>query len=260
MTQYQPKSKELNAFLTEQFPQLPEIISPGILPRGHVLFLYGDEGTWKSWLVIELGFSIIRARAWLLWQTSRGRVLVINPEILEPQYQLRLRDYTNKRGFINGNKPPDGMFLWTDLDLRLDQPYGLYALEQEISHTQCDIIIVDGLYKVVSTDVTSGGDARRLIDGMDRLRQKYGFSLVIVHHTRQGLYDSMEGRTVELGTAEMYGSSLYRDWADTILRIRKEGWRDDLITVSPQKVRHAKYPPEAGTFFVDRERLKFWLT
>jgi len=260
LTSYKPKSKELTAFLTEKFAYLPQMIGEGLLPRGGVMFLYGDEATWKSWLTLELAFAIIMEKPWLLWATTPGRVLIANPEILEPQYQERLQAYVSKRGFVNGMRPPkDKLYLWTDLDVRLDQAYGLYQLEEEVKHSRADIVIVDGLYKVVSTDVTNGGDARKLIDGIDRLRQKYGFSLVIVHHTRQGLYDSMEGRTVELGTSEMYGSSFYRDWADTIVRIRKEEWGDDVITIVPQKVRHAKVPPTGGTFMVDRLRLKFWL-
>ena len=252
------QAKELKAFLAEKFAPLPELIGPGVLPKGHVMFLYGDEGTWKSWLLIDLAMAMSRAGIWLMWWTIPNRVLLVNPEMLESQYQKRLRDFTRKRGLVNG-RTPEGVFVATDLDLRLDTAFGISQLEQAIVQHQIDTIMLDGLFKFVTTDVVSGADARRIIDNLDRLRLKYGATIILVHHTRQGIYDQTEGRTVQLGTAEMYGSSLYRDWADTILKVDKEEWREDLIHIWPQKHRHAEYPPTQGVFVVDRARLKFWL-
>jgi RecA-family ATPase len=240
-------------------PSLPELIGPGVLPKGHVMFLYGDEGTWKSWLVIELAFSMLMGFTWLMWNTARCRVLIINPEILAKQYQERLNSYIRRRGFLPSMIPEDSLFIVNDLDIRLDTPWGLAQLEDVLKAHPIDLLIIDGLYKVVSTDVVSGGEARKLIDGLDKIRQKYQLSLVIVHHSRQGIFDPAEGRAVSLGTSEMYGSSFYRDWADTILRVEKEGWHEDLITIKPQKTRHAEYPPVSGTFVVDRQHLKFRL-
>jgi RecA-family ATPase len=251
------KPKSLKSFLGEKFVPPVELISPGILAKGHILFLYGDEASWKSWLAMYLSFSFATGDRWLHWQTVKCVVLLVNPEILAPLYQQRLDTYSKKHGFLNGNLP-DGFFLENDMNLRLDTAFGAHQLEEGIIDCKADVVILDGLYKVVSTDVVSGTEARRIIDNLDLIRSRLGTTFIIVHHTRQGLYDMAEGHTIDQGVSEMYGSSLYRNWADTILTVKKEGRHElDVISIIPQKYRLALDTPLSGTYQVDRPNLRF---
>ena len=65
-----------------------EVIKHGILPRGAVMFVFGDQGTFKSWLMKQLAWSASAGEAWLGMPTeeSGSRVLLLNTEIPQPAY------------------------------------------------------------------------------------------------------------------------------------------------------------------------------
>src|SRR3990167_3841377 len=97
----QPES--LSQFLAWQGPAVEELIGPGMLHKGAVMFLYGEQETMKSWMLLDLAFSLLEGRNWLLWRTRKSKVLLHNPEIPKPMYQDRVKTFLNARQLnLNG--------------------------------------------------------------------------------------------------------------------------------------------------------------
>ena len=59
------KPVKLSEFVVKKLPNLPEILLNGLLPKGHVMFLYGEEGVFKSWLSIYMAISVSLGHNWL---------------------------------------------------------------------------------------------------------------------------------------------------------------------------------------------------
>lgn len=246
----------LPEYIARPLPDREDIIASGILPKGAVMFLYGDEGTWKSWLIIDLVVSIGTRQNWLVYKTYPARILVINPELTDWEYQNRLKQFLRKNKIKQ--IPPD-IFIHSDMDIKIDTLIGLGALTNYVREYQPDLVILDGLFAIMQGDISKNADAQRYISNINTARQHHPFACITVHHSKKATYDFNTGETVKLGTNQMFGSSFFRNWADTILEVAHDpdGFHEDVITITPQKYRTALVKPPAVQYYMDRKTLTF---
>lgn len=202
--------------------------------------MYGKYGTWKSMLSLNMGLSLLTGTKWLdcLDTPMPGTdVLYVQTEIPEKMLQERAEKMIKNFPACNGTKPIGHMlYLWTENYLKLDggmPGYGQLCGHLEKLHPQ--VVIIDPLYKVMSGNFLKVEVAAPFLDSMDALIHKYKVAVVLVAHPRKGMAE-------QDNADDMMGSSLYADWADTIVRDNKIG--GDLTCVRLRleflKVRHAQ--------------------
>lgn len=252
---YQPLTlKEITSWKPKQPPY---IISDGLLPKGHIGFIQGDQETWKSWLVMDLAFASANGLSWLLYKTKPAKIIILNPEIPAAAYKKRIEAFQKQRNLY----PPNNELLrfWTDLDLRIDENQGRMVLLNWAKTYMPDLFIIDGLEFVCRGDLSTGIVASAMRDTINQVRSICGCSFLIVHHKKKGAYDA-QGNKLRIGIDEMYGHSIIKNLADTILMIEKDMEDEEVVRVHTQKTRMSeanKPPPVAFKF--DRKGLKFEL-
>ena len=173
------KPESLGDFLAWRPPFITQLIGNGILiPQGKII-LFGPYKSWKSMTAIDLAFKLSNAKAqvmidafqdflhsvtaidlafklssgkpWLGFKTTLSTVLVIQLEIPKTEYQKRV----NKYCFGNKLSPLNNLFFVTIRNLKLDKGWGVEMLNQWITETKAQVVIIDPIYKVVSGHLTS---------------------------------------------------------------------------------------------------------
>ena len=76
-------------FAEWQPPELKSIIPGGILPLGINAMIWGDQDTFKSWLMLDLAFSVAEGRPWLVFPTEQHKVILINAELPKAGFHER---------------------------------------------------------------------------------------------------------------------------------------------------------------------------
>ena len=244
----------LSKFLTWKPPVRKQIVHDGLLPAGQVMFIYGEYSTFKSWLGMELAYTVSEGRNFLIHGTSASKVLIINSEITKDSYQERWQAYVQRRGIT----PPDNLMVDTDMELGLDTAVAAQNLTLMINHYGIQLLVLDNLYSSTFGDITKNTDANLFIRNMKRIADT-GVAVVMIHHTHQPIYDANKGLFISNSGYEMFGSSFFTNWADTILEAKStyvQGYPDS-ITLTPQKNRLAKVKPLTTVYQFSRSRLRF---
>ena len=200
--------------------------------------IYGRAGTLKSWLAINMAFDICQGKRWLGHPTIKSSVLIIQTEQTEPIYAERIIKYAHS---LNGRELPTNLSFDNDLTLKLDGFTGLQTLFQDIEERKPGVVILDCLYQMVSGSVSNQVDLNRFKDNIDKTRQKFGTSFVIIHHPRKAGRDEDE----DLGFEEMLTSSIFANWLDTIIKVSAVPHNADNptnILLTFQKVKDARQP------------------
>lgn len=231
------KPLSLNDLILWSPTRPPEIISNGILPKGHIMFLYGEQGTYKSWLLLDLVFSIIQGKNWLVYKTQPAKVLVLNPEMPVYDYRERIIDYIQTKQLSIASNLVN---FWTDLDIKLNENSGKGLLISYVQKFQPDLIIIDGLEFVCRGDVATSIVAEGIKDTINQIRKINNASFLFVHHKRKGSYDVNSNQRFDRGIDDMYGHSLIKNLADTVLEVYKDDKDEDVIYMRSMKLRMSK--------------------
>jgi RecA-family ATPase len=103
-----------------------------------------------------------------------------------------------------------------DLELRFDTQEGLAAIEREICNVEPQVVIFDPLSKYHGADENSAQEMANVMRKGDYLIQKYGVTLVYVHHTGLAAFDPQNMRR---GGARLRGSSAIFADVDTYIEL-----------------------------------------
>lgn len=214
------------------------IIGQNILLNQGTLMLYGREESWKSMLVeLDMAFRIANGEPWFGYKTTPVPIMVFQTEIpLAP-----LRDRMIK--YMTGNKL-QGNRLWysSDLYMKIDKGWGFAELEKELDRTGAKLLVVDPIFSSMSGKLTDDYDVGLYLDRLDMLRDKYKIAVILIHHTR--LSEHCEGQTYHYGSEEIFGSSRWNRWLDTIIYVDKieDNVDSGLVTLRMdfEKTRHAE--------------------
>jgi RecA-family ATPase len=249
---------ELDAFLKRQPVILKPIIGDGILYEGSKAIIYGKYKSLKSMLAIRLCLSVIHGDKWLGFDTTPTNVLYLQLEIVEPMLQERLKTMLVKTtvgngvGIPNGNgnkPPPKKLWLWTEKTIKIDTQEGFDRVSAEIGRFKPGLVVIDPIYKIVSGDLLSTNHIQKLTDWLDTLMDAHGISIVLVHHSRKGSGEET------WGSDNMLGSSIFNNWADSIIEIQRQSFSDVLVKF--ENIRHSKTDIGGRYFDVDLSNLSF---
>ena len=212
----------------------PEDLSFGetLFFEGEACCLFAEQGAGKSCFASQMGNEIAR--------TGR-RVLYIDYELSEKQFQIRNTDkdtgsmrvfaktfyraYTNPEAARKNYRADNGKSVE---DLRLED------IENAAKALDVSVVIIDNLTYLCG-QAEKGDAAGRLMDRLSELKVKYGWSLLVLAHTRKiPPYQAISAN-------DLYGSSKQMDLFDSAFVIGKSAKDTNLRYLKQTKVRVCEF-------------------
>ena len=202
----------------------PEWLIDGIITEGGVAGMYGAPEAGKSFLAIDMALCIAAGIPWQGHETQKGFVLYISAEggsgvgkralawLLEHQIDPREADVA---------------WLIESIPVNADSEQMITLMERIVNEVRRHpvLIVVDTLARCFDGDENQQEDMGRFVAGIDILRQEFGCTVMVVHHTNAG------------GTRER-GNTAFRGAADTMIRIEKT---DNAISLICDKQKDAAH-------------------
>lgn len=200
---------------------------PGWMPEATIAFLVAPPGSYKSWLMWDLAVSVATGKPMMGVTPERtGPVLVMQQEdahgINAQRSNLVL--YA-KHGIIppamtedslmyempSGNIP---IYVREERDFRFSDPKSMAGLEEWIEKHRPVLVCLDPLYSAASNEEYMAKDIDAMFK-MKELRDKYGVTFCILHHTNKGAGD-------DVSRLDAWGSQFLNAFLETGWQIRKK--------------------------------------
>lgn len=214
-----------SAYLGLAFPDLPYIVSNGVLPAECKAVLFGPPKKGKSILLNQLVVAVIHQRDFLGFKTKRQRILYANFEVSHKGWQKRLQKYCRAVQL----PLTDDVILCADLKgVKLDTPKGQSDLEGAVAASNPGVLILDPWYKVLTGSVNSDDSVLMAMDYLDYIITTYKCAVLICAHARKTRL--VNSGAIDLGSQELRGGML-TGWVDSILNLvplDKDGLRAQL--------------------------------
>jgi len=245
------KPESFGDFLAWKPPYIQQLIGNGILiPQGKII-LFGPYKSWKSMTAIDLAFKLSTGQPWLGFKTTLSTVLVVQLEIPKAAYQQRIVKYA----LGNHLNPSNNLFLITIRNLKLDKGWGIALLDQWITETHAQVVIIDPIFKVVSGRLTDEWDVRQFTDRMDETIEKHRVSIILIHH--EGKDWIVEGERYDRGADASFGSAVFGWWCDSSIELRTKSEGSNIVTMSFPLLRLAEDDIPPITVEINRSNLVF---
>ncbi len=220
-------SGRLRLFSTTELLSLPAptwMIDP-IMPQGGLVGLYGPPGSFKSFVAIDWALSVATGYLWQGLPTERGYVLYIAAEGGTGIGQRAL-SWLTERG-ISPAEANNVAWLTEAIPVYAeseDMDILLERVNEEVK-IQPGLVIVDTLARCFDGDENTQLDMGRFVRGIDRMRQEFQATVIVVHHTR-------------LDGDRERGNTALRGAADTMIATHRSG-KSDKFTLECTKQKDA---------------------
>lgn len=206
----------------KQMP-IPRDLYESLLYEGEITLLFADTGVGKSLFAVQIANTI----------SATDRVLYIDLELSEKQFEKRYsQNYENHYRF-------------NDNFYRVDyQPYMSMALEaieydklfiislrQMIERFDANIVIIDNMTKLISTDTDAARSAKPMMDKLCELKFEYGLTMLLLEHTRK------KDWYTPLSINDLQGSKMKTNFADAVFCIGRSVKDKNLRYVKQLKCR-----------------------
>lgn len=191
-----------------------------VMPAGGLVALYGPPGCGKSFIALDIAFSIGTGRPWQGRSVEPGHVLYLAAEG-GAGIGKRARAWLSH----NQVRPSETNMAWLieSVPVHVDSDQMTILLDRvlnEIEDTP-DLVIIDTLARCFDGEESETGDMGRFIGGVDHIRAELGCTVMVLHHTR-------------LAGDRERGNTAFRGAADAMLSVEKEG-AEITITCTKQK-------------------------
>ena len=178
-----------------------EWLIAGLLPKEGVAILFGQPGTYKSFLAIDWALSIGFGYGWLGKEVKKGGVAYIAGEGkagLGPR--IKAWKAHNKR---QGNSE----VYWLGQSVNLSDSESCYALQKALdkvaSETEIKLIIIDTFSRNSGdADENSNKDVKIFMRSLDYLQRKYSCSVLLIHHVGKDPSKGIRGASAFTGDTE----------------------------------------------------------
>lgn len=234
---------ELDTFLGWTPPSLVSIIDKGLMYSGTKVIIYGKYKSLKSMLATRLCMSLCQGKTWIGFDTTKSSVMYLQLEVPNPMLQKRVAKMA-----LTLDAAHEPFYIWTDPTAKIDTVEGYAKIEEQVEKYKPKVLVIDPIYKIMSGDLLNTQHVQLLTDWIDKLIAKYNLSVILVHHTRKGLYE-------EWGSDDMLGSVIFSAWADTVIKIVRK--MNKIVVVSFEVVRHAEEELLAREVEVNLDELEF---
>lgn len=195
-----------------------------IIPKHSLCLLFGASGSGKTFAALSIGTSLASGFSWYGHQVQTGAVLYICGEG-KSGISKRLNAYA-----IHSGQPINGIpFYVSSSATDFSDSNSLSQIKAAIEQLGIKpiLIIIDTLSRNISADENDSQEMALLIKVLDSLKDDYGASILLVHHT--GHAEKSRAR----------GSSVLKAAMDAEFKFEKEG---NSITFECTKMKDAEEP------------------
>ncbi len=208
--------------------ELPEIgwLVEGIIPEQGITVLGGDVGCYKTFIALHAALSSANGQHVLgKYPSKRTRVLYLDEENGERVIRSRLLK------LIRPDQQCDEVWFSFFKNIKFGSPEWATRMEKLIKDLRPNLIVVDSMVRFLMGSENSSEDVSKIFEAIKPLKEKYGVSWLILHHTRKGLgaYKSKD---------DLRGSGDFAAFADVVMMINR---RADGLVLSQQKNRHQEH-------------------
>lgn len=214
---------QLQSFLAKNIDDAPMWDIEEWLPRSTVAFAVAPPGSYKTWFTFDLALSVATGQPFLgSYPVQRqGPVLLVQQEDHASQSAERLALITEAKMLPEGGDADTlfacstiPLYIHTEREVKFDDPEQVALLTAIIEELQPVLVIVDPLYSTVDRlDDAYFDEAVQHLFALKNLRDKYGTSFMLVHHTKK---TRGGGRARD----EMYGSAFLNAFLETGWQLR----------------------------------------
>ena len=165
----------------EEFGSGPPVewIVRGVLPRAELAVVYGESGSGKSFLALDLCAAITRGLVWRDKRTHIGRVVYVCAEGAGG-FKGRLRAYASRHNVSLAELPA----VIADAPNLLEQTDAAALYGAIIKWGKPDVIVIDTLSATTpGGNENSGEDMGRVLSHCKLLHRKTGALVVLIHHS-----------------------------------------------------------------------------
>lgn len=166
-------------------PEPPAIIE-GILKKGAKMICTGDSKSGKTCLLMNLAICISEGWDWLGHQCMEGKVLYINMEVMQSDFEARYKAIYKAKGKPASEVGKNNFDFW---NLRgKAEPLAKLApkIIRRCRNNGYLAIIVDPIYKVQGGDENSAEAIGEFCALFDKIAEETGASMIYVHHHAKG--------------------------------------------------------------------------
>ncbi len=184
-----PPIEDAADFVLTDLPEPSEIVK-GLIHRGTKVMVGGGSKSFKTWIQLDLAFSVAYGLDWLGIPTTAGRVIFANLEIQKEFFQRRLLKIAEVRGIQQVKERLD---VW---NLRGHNASYRIILPQIIERIKtCDyhLIDLDPIYKLYGkTNENDASEVAELMNELERVTVQTKAALVFGAHYSKGNQSAKE--------------------------------------------------------------------
>lgn len=177
----------------------PEFLIEPVIPEGGLIGLYGQPGTGKSFVAIDMAMAVATGTPWHGHPTRQGFVIYTSAEGgkgIAKRVGAWLHDRRIPASQANIAWLIEAMSTTPDND-DIDT---LFERIDEIEE-EPKLVIIDTLARCFEGDENKQADMGAFVKGIDKIRHEFGATVIIVHHTRLD-GDRERGNTAFRGAAD----------------------------------------------------------
>jgi hypothetical protein len=211
----------------------------GLLPVPSLSSFFGEGGSFKTFLLLDLGLCVAMGKPWLAGSSgnrkafacNRSPVLWVDADSGQEELIERLSALGRTHGADSNDTPfyfvsfPTPTFYATDSEM-------VDFLIAEALEVQAKLIILDCLLPISGVNDENTSPMRKAMDGLRLVSIKTGAAVVVIHHTPKD--DDI-----------LRGHSSIRDALDLALLVKRRG---DRVAITCNKSRRANPKPFSARF------------
>jgi hypothetical protein len=225
----------LASYMVEHGQHRVEWTIDGWLPRDTIAFMVAAPESYKTWILLDCAVSVASGAKFLdqFEVNQSGPVLIIQQEDSHGGLAQRLGAIIHSRlnlgvaeedGGFTVRTPPDlPIYIHPDRNLRFEDEGVMDELERVIAEIKPRLVLIDPLYAAAQQDDFMA----KAIPHMFRLKQMrdtYGVSFILAHHTKKGVDPASTARE------GLWGSQFLNAFLETGWQIRR-GDSPNVVTV-----------------------------
>ena len=201
--------------MQEHLPPIDWLVE-GMIANGDRVIVYGEPGSYKSWLLLHLGLHIAAGKQWLeefSIPQAKG-VLYVDEEMNERLLRRRIKRL-GQGAELDGEDFPFQVLSHGGVKLDEHGAQGLKAI-LEVNSFNPDVIIIETMRRVIVGSELNVEDVGKFWKNIEPLRQA-GKTVIVSHHMRKpsqhGVNDTRyraSGSTDILGGADTVFSIMNR--------------------------------------------------
>ncbi len=204
---YQPLTlaqMRADSAFTEKPPELVE----GLIHQGTQVLFGGSSKSMKTFLTLQLALCVASGTPFLGRKTKKGKVLVVDYELMGPFLLERLNEIESALGV----DVSENLHILSMEKSKWDP----VALRQSLANTEYDFIALDPLYKLMGArSENDAADMIELLGEIDDIIHATGATVQVTHHFRKGGLSDV--RSID----RMSGSGVLARDPDTILALTR---------------------------------------